>query len=128
MTTSISKMLVLLAAFAVTTPAATTLVPTGILSTATAATVLKGRVVTNTGAALEGARVQLMRQGVANPVSSTQSAADGSYELTLPSAPGVYTLRVLSIGFAPETFVLTRANGQWAAPSEVVMSPIPAEM
>jgi hypothetical protein len=127
MTTSISKMLVLLAAFAVTTPAATTLVPTSILSS-TVTSVIKGRVVTDAGVAVEGARVQILRDGVAEPVTYTRSAADGSYELTLPSTPGVYTLRVLSIGFTPETFVLTQSNGHWAVPSEVVMHPIPTQL
>lgn len=122
MTKSIAKLFVLLSAFTFAAPRTMT-APLYHLSAH--ADMIKGQVVTATGEPLKGARVSLMRTGAADPVLTVRSDADGTYELTIPPTPGVYSVRVISIGYTPEVITLTNTNGQWSGPAQVTMHPIP---
>jgi len=120
---TIAKLCVLLSAFAFAAPRMMTSSSYHLSAQADA---IKGQVVTATGEPLQGARVSLMRTGTADPVLTVRSDADGTYQLTIPTTPGVYAVRVISIGYTPELITLTNTNGQWNGPSQVVMRPIPA--
>src|SRR5262245_58602116 len=57
---------------------------------------ITGKVVDETGAAVEGARVEV--RGTAGPASSAASDRAGTFKLTLPS-DGEYTIRAERLGF-----------------------------
>jgi hypothetical protein len=85
---------------------------------------VKGRVVTTGGEPLSDALVSVIISGGTETVITARTQSDGSYKLSVPNIPGVYTLRVLHMGYSPMSMTLTRGSKGWNVPEEVTMRPI----
>lgn len=83
-----------------------------------AADVLRGTVTDRSGAAVQGASVQLLAGG--RSVAGTEASTNGEFELAAPTvahAEDTYTIRAAASGFAPasQSFQLAEAAGRTVA-------------
>ncbi len=89
---------------------------------------IKGRILTNTGEALTDALVSVVISGSTETVISARTRSDGSYKLSVPNIPGIYTLRIIRMGYSPVTMSLAREGNGWNAPEEIAMRPITVDL
>lgn len=124
--TKLPALLALVAGLAVTIPAASGIAAPTVAVDVTSG-LISGRVITASGDVLSGAQVAVIITGSTETVISTRTQADGSYKLSVPNLPGVYTLRVLSVGYSPVSIALVRENNAWNVPADITMRPIAAD-
>jgi len=71
---------------------------------------VSGSVLDDNGTAVEGALVELILEGATDPVATTNSGLDGSYEF-LDVVPGNYTVRITEDGFIETSIDIEVAAG-----------------
>ena len=85
---------------------------------------IQGRILTADGLPVADATVSVVLSGTTDAIRTARTAADGSYTLAMPSAPGNYMLRIRCLGYSPVVLAVTRQGGSWNVPAEMTMTPI----